>query len=384
MSACNPKSVDLERYWDFESNGHLDFKCSEPVAKDDLCVFHHPTYWKENEEYVRERFFGKVEEAKKHDKKLICRKYNLPSIKVIGEFKNHVNFTRTTFHGKTSFSRTKFHKNACFPHAKFSEEADFSYTCFSGIADFFHAEFSKNARFDLSRFSEEAYFTELRGGSGNSPTLFFINSKFDRPESVMIDQFDLANTSFLYTDVSKINIGEKIFWGSDRRTFDERRADDGEGGVYYEVVATVCRRLRQNLESKMRYTETGRFFIGEMECKRKNVKIKSHVLSWIRTNIISALAWYKYMSKYGESYSLVISWMLAATIIPASLITLIQTPQLHRVATSFIQNLQNCVFAFFQLKSDTPMEFALRIIGLLIVAQLYISLRRQFERRYRG
>ena len=373
-----------DRYWSFESHGYLSFKCSEPAVKDDLCVFHHPTYWKENEEFVRERFYEKVEKAKKQGKELICRKYNLPSITVTGEFKNHVNFTRTSFHGKTSFSRTKFHKSACFPHAEFSEEADFSHASFSGIADFFHALFSKKARFNLAEFSEKAYFTRLRGGSGDRPTLFFVSSKFDQPESVMIDQFNLANTSFLYTDVSKVDIGERIFWGHDRRTFDERRADDGEHGVYYEVVATVCRRLRQNLESKMRYRESGRFFIGEMECKRKNVKIKSDVLGWIRTNVISALAWYKYMSNYGESISRVVSWMLAVVIIPALLITLTQTPQLQQAETSFIQNLQNSMFAFFQLKSDNSIDFVLRLIGLLMVTQLYISLRRQFERRYRG
>jgi hypothetical protein len=372
-----------DRYWNWESHGHVSFKCSEPAVKDDLCMFHHPTYWKENEERVRERFYEKVEEARKQDKEFICRKYNLPSITVTGEFNNHVNFTTTTFHGKTNFSGTRFHKNACFPHAEFSEDADFSHTSFSGIADFFDARFSKSARFDSARFSEEAYFTKLRGGSDKRPTLFFISSRFDQPELVMIDGFDLANTSFLYTDVSRVNIGESIPWGSDRRAFDERRADDGEG-VRYEVVATVYRRLRQNLESRMRYSESGRFFVGEMECKRKNVKIKNHVLSWIRTNITSALAWYKYMSKYGESTSRVISWMLAVTIVPALLITLIQTPQLPQVGASFTLNLQNCVFAFFQLKSDTSIDFVMRLIGLLMVTQLYIALRRQFERRYRG
>lgn len=373
-----------DRYWDFESEGLVEFKCSEPAIKDDLCIFHHPEYWKENEKQVRERFYEKVETARRNRKKLVCRGYNLPSIEVTGEFKSPIYFSRTKFHGKASFSKTKFSREASFPHAEFSEEADFSHASFSGTADFFRAEFSGKAYFDFARFSDKAFFTRLRKGSSNDPVLYFQNVEFDKPELVMFDEFDFVNTSFLYTDVSKIDIGEKVSWGSDRRIFDERRADKWEFPPPYEVVATVYRRIRQNLESEMRHTEAGRFFVGEMECKRKNVKIKNSVLRWIRVNMLSALAWYKYMSNYGESYSRVLLWILLTPIVPAILTTLTQTLHPHQFVDRLLQNLQNYMFGFFQLKADNSIEFALKIMGLLLMGQLYISLRRQFERRYKS
>lgn len=374
-----------DRYWDFESDGFVEFKCSEPAIKDDFCVFHHPRYWKGHKKQVREKFYEKVEAARRNKKKLLCRGYNLPSIEVTGEFESPFYFSRVKFHGKVSFSKTKFSREVSFPHAEFSEEAVFSHVEFSGTADFFRAQFSRKAYFDFARFSEKAFFTRLRKDSNNNdPVLYFQNVEFNKPELVMFDQFNLANTSFLYTDVSKIDIGEKVSWGSDRRIFDERRADKWEFPPPYEVVATVYRRIRENLESKMRYTEAGRFFVGEMECKRKNVRIKNSVLRWIRVNILSALAWYKYMSNYGERYSRILLWIFLTPTVAAILTTLTQTLQSHQSISNLLQNLQNYLFALFQLKADKPIEFALKIIGLLLMGQLYISLRRQFERRYRG
>jgi len=396
-------------YWDFESERFVEFKCSEPAIKDGFCVFHHPEYWKENEKELRERFYEEVETVRRNGKNLLCIGYNLPSIEVRGEFKSAVYFSWAKFHGRASFSNASFFREACFPYAEFFEEADFSHVRFLGVADFYCAKFFRKARYDHAKFSERAFFTELRKGSKNDPTLStvdilsdvksavalrrgseddptlsFLNAEFDKPEMVTFNGFNLANTSFLHIDVSKINIGENVSWGSDRRIFDERRADLKERGVTYDVVATLYRRLRQNLESKMRYTEAGRFFIGEMECKRKRVKIKSSVLRWMRTNILSALAWYKYMSNYGESYSRVILWILLTPTVAAILTTMTQASHPNQFIAPLLQNLQNYMLAFFQLKTDNAIELALRIISLLLMGQLYISLRRQFERRYKG
>jgi hypothetical protein len=397
-------------YWDFDLERFVEFKCSESAKKDGFCVFHHPEYWKDNEKQLRERFYEKVERVRRNGKKLLCIGYNLPSMEVEGEFKSAVYFSWAKFHGKADFSHANFFKEACFPNAEFFDQANFSHAHFSGVTDFFCAKFFGRTTFYRANFSERAFFTELRKGSEGDqtfstedllndaklksisalrkeasqrdPTLFFTDVEFDKPESVRFNGFDLTNTSFLHTDVSRINIGENVSWGSDRRIFDERLADMGERGVTHDVVATVYRRLRQNLESKMRYTEAGRFFIGEMECKRKSVKIKSFVLRWIRTNVLSALAWYKYMSNYGESYSRVFLWILLTPTVAAILATIAQTQ--HQFMTSFSQNLQNHYFAFFQLKTDNVVELALRIISLLLMGQLYISLRRRFERRYKG
>jgi len=398
-----------KEYWDAESDKSIEFECSEPAVKDGFCIFHHPEYWEENEKQVRKQFYKKIKAARQNPKRLLCIGYNLPSIQVKGEFRGPVDFKGTKFHGKTSFSGVKFSRDASFVHAEFLEEADFSHAAFCGLADFFIAKFTKKTSFNLAKFSEKAFFTKLartqkdvkgkikpsektsslaratslRRKSENNPLLFFLDVKFLKPELVRFDGFNLENTSFQYTDISKINFGERVTWGCDRRIFDERLADAGEPSVIYDVVANVYRGLRQNFESRMRYAEAGRFFIGEMECKRKDVKMKNHMMKWIRTNIFSALAWYKHMSKYGESYSRVILWILVTPIL-AAILTVIAEAHMHQFIDSFLQSLQNYIMVFFQLRTSSFQELTLRLVGLLLMGQLYISLRRQFERRYRG
>lgn len=379
-----------KKIWDSEFDKTVVFRCPEQTVKDGFCIFHHPKYWKKNKKQVREAFHEKLENAREDRNKLLCIGYNLPSVKIRGEFRSSLYFSWTKFHGRSNFSHARFFRDVSFAHAEFSKEADFSHTSFSGLADFFRVRFRQKARFEMAKFSGRVFVTRLQGKLRNDPgkprnvpTLFFLNVEFEKPEMVLFDDFNLARTSFQYTDVSKINFGERLTWGSERRIFDEKLADRGEPFVIYEVVANVYRRLRRNFESRMHYSEAGRFFVGEMECKRKNVQTKNPILRWVRVNILSALAWYKYMSKYGESYSRVIAWMVLTPTLATLLTTLIQMPRLDHFLTVIWQNLQDYVFAVLQLKTDNLQELALRTLSLLLMAQLYISLRRQFERRYK-
>ncbi|MEM2972119.1 MAG: pentapeptide repeat-containing protein, partial [Candidatus Bathyarchaeia archaeon] len=151
------------------------------------------------------------------------------------------------------FSGATF-KTAYFSGATFNETAYFSGATFNETAYFSGATFNETAYFRWATFDGEATFISLK----EAPTILFEGVSFKNPEKVVFDDFDLSNVSFVYTDISKVNFGERIRWDKNKKHIDERRADKGE--VPYEVVATVYRRLRQNLESKMRYTEAGRFF----------------------------------------------------------------------------------------------------------------------------
>lgn len=299
-------------------------------------------------------------------------------------------FMGAEFSGTVHFSWAKFSGEwVSFRGARFSGQADFSLAKFLGEADFFVATFSnEEISFRGAEFLNNGVFVHLcKSEIRNDPNLNFKDANFGKPRSVRFDDFDLGNTSFLYVDISEVDIGERVSWGSDRRILDERFADAGHADYDYEVVATVYRRLRQNLESKMRYTEAGRFFIGEMECKRKNVRIKNPILRWLRTNVFSALAWYKYMSHYGESYARVLTWIFLVPILASAATALAQT-SIASLNSDFFNNFQrqlgNYVLAFFQLKTDNLQELAVRLLSLLLMGQLYISLRRQFERKYKG
>ena len=434
-------------YWDHEPLRHRSFKCKEKAVKDGFCIFHHPNYCKKHPERVRKEFYKKVESAVKSNNKLLCIGYNLPEISLRKKFPISVYFSHSMFHGTADFYSAKFEGRAVFTGASFTEEADFeharfteearfneatftdevsfefaiftddatfSFASFHKEANFEHAEFHKGAYFTLGKFAGlgnflHAKFAEVANflslvrmedcvQSGRDPFIVFQSVKAGKPEKVRFHDFDLSNTSFAYTDISRIDISEEVQWSANEKLLDERRADDGQ--IPYEVIATVCRRLRQNLESKLRYTEAGRFFVTEMEVKRKKVKIKNRVLRWLRENVFSALAWYKYFSNYGESYQRLILWIVCTPLLAAFLTTLATVPisgisqlnlplEMETVIESFTkflanfqEHLRNYILAFFQLKTDNIKELAVRIISLLFMGQLYVALRRQFERKY--
>jgi uncharacterized protein YjbI with pentapeptide repeats len=295
-------------------------------------------------------------------------------------------FRRAMFAQEVDFGRAKFNKGASFIHATFTKRADFSGATFNQKAIFVATTFNEEAAFTNATFTKMARFRSLRAVKNalvdHSPILVFENVTLDDPKHVHFDRFDLSNTSFVATDVSQISIGEKATWHLNKKLLDERRAEKGD--FTHEKAATVCRRFRQNLECRLRYNEAGHFFVREMDIKRRNVKTKSRALRWLRTNVFSALAWYRYFSNYGESYQRIIPWIIFTPLTAAFLTTVLTTP--ISCPTQLASNLQNYIknylYAFFQLKSDNYAELSVRILSLLLMGQLYIALRRQFERRY--
>lgn len=304
------------------------------------------------------------------------------------KFAGAVSFYEAAFTRTVEFDLTAFAKEVDFSEVKFADSAYFTKAAFTGKVDFSEATFTEDASFSRTTFAKEAYFLDLkRKKEGSSitfdPILVFQNVAFGDPRQVRFDRFDLSNISFVATDVSQIDIGENVRWRQNRKLLDERRAEKGE--VPYEKAATVCRRLRQNLESRLRYVEAGHFFVREMEIRRKNVRTRNRVIRWLRTNVFSALAWYKYFSNYGESYQRIIPWIIFIPFAAAFLTTLYTTPIScpSQIYTNLQNYCRNYFFAFFQLKSDSYAELLVRVLSLLLMGQLYIALRRQFERRYK-
>jgi len=388
-------------YFDYVAGKDILFKCSERDVEDGFCVFHHPEYWKKNPLEILQELDRKVKLAVRNNETLFCLGYNLPDITLSGKIDRSM-FVASKFHGKTVFEGTEFvltdFSRAVFDYANFRRtkffdanlrgarfvEADFSEVTF-GEANFNDAAF-REVDFSLATFGK-AYFFDLnkikgKRRCGSDPILYFDFVDFCNPEEVHFNAFDLSNTSFLDTDVSRIDIGEMVRWSA-KKLLDEKLADEGQ--IPYEAVATVFRRLRQNLESRLRYVEAGRFFVAEMEMRRKNVGTKNRVLRWLRTNIFSALAWYKYFSNYGESYQRLVPWIVFTPLGAAFLATLVTGPLLEpsQLITFFQEYYQSYIYAFFQLKTDNMAELIIRVLSLLFIGQLYVALRRQFERRYK-
>ncbi len=241
------------------------------------------------------------------------------------KFSEEVKFWKAAFAGEVSFLGASFSGEAIFFGAKFSEEADFSKTVFLNKVEFIEATFFHKAKFSECNFYQEANFSETRFVNG----AFFVNNKFraktffkhtifEQQNRVTFDDSDLSNVSFADSDITRVRFGDKIRWGlKDGFTITEERwlidKVKGKKGKEYEdvsieLVLSVYRNFRENYEFRLRYDYAGKFFIKEMELRRKyreiesenGLKIKGN--GWFRRHF-SLAGLYYHLSRYGESIS---------------------------------------------------------------------------------
>jgi hypothetical protein len=165
---------------------------------------------------------------------------------------------------------------------------------------------------------------------------------FEQPNKVIFVKNDLSKVSFTGSDITRIRFDEISWGGRDQCTIIEeewlkeqaKKAQKGELSraeqVSLEDVLSVYRNLRENYEFRLRYEDAGKFFIKEMELKRKyreaptisprlklwlKLKLKGdnnpipnieyirihHIQNgWLRRNF-SLNGLYYHFSRYGES-----------------------------------------------------------------------------------
>jgi hypothetical protein len=125
---------------------------------------------------------------------------------------------------------------------------------------------------------------------------------------------DLSKVSFANTDITRVRFSETARWGMGRKDKDrfkvieERWLEETPKNIKnLGTVMAVYRNLRENYEFRLRYDEAGKFFVREMELKRRyrevlyhdgNVLIKRNC--WFRRNLSLTDLYYRF-SDYGES-----------------------------------------------------------------------------------
>jgi hypothetical protein len=171
------------------------------------------------------------------------------------------------FKSEASFQNAKFIKKSNFEESSFIDEVIFLKTMFKSGVDFIRTNFLNRAYFS-PLFQGETYFRDVR---------------FENPNKIIFEAKDMSKVSFLYTDITKIRFGNDIDWGGDDHytIFEEKlfaksqhksvRDEDEEiqDKISLEDVLSVYRSLRENYEFRLRYGEAGKFFIKEMDLKRK-------------------------------------------------------------------------------------------------------------------
>jgi uncharacterized protein YjbI with pentapeptide repeats len=235
-------------------------------------------------------------------------------------------------------------------------------------------------------------------------------------------QISLRNVSFGDTDMQKVRF-LNVEWNREGRSlgplrieriviYDEKLLKDVEEPPNYEAVARIYWGLRRNYERNGRYAEAGDFYISEMEMRRlqiappppkqktqkdessgrisifrivcEGVRWSIFSYGWWRRNLFSPLAIYKYLSLYGESYTLAGLWILGTIFLFTFLRTLLppKLPPQGGPSPDILDNpLTRSILALFQLRGEETIDNIERIIGAILTGNLFIALRRRLERR---
>ncbi len=145
-------------------------------------------------------------------------------------------------------------------------------------------------------------------------------------------------------------------------------------------ILSVYRDLRENYDYHLKYEVSGRFFVNEMELKKRSAgRVEKIVLEF-----------YKWLCHYGESYECALFWMGLTILIFFALrvvsnLDLFFTEQdPFLIFIALIEYFLISIATFFQLNPDSSLlTVAERLISIPILGSLYISLRRKLERRVR-
>ena len=431
------------------------------MSQSSLCLFHDEYYLqdktmrKEHEQTVRDKLMTKVHNSIDQKEALLCIGYYLPdNITIKGDFTKAVHFSKAKlqqieFSGGASFDLAEFSGDAEFRSAEFSGLADFREAEFSGLAYFTSAKFSNIADFTSAKFSESAYFgsaefsekadfysTQFCGEAEFSSAKFsgeaeFSTSTFkakayfnyvlfeDGKKILFGELEDLSQFSFMNTDITRVRFSDRARWGKQDKfkVLEEKMLEDflfkrSPQQVSLGSVMAVYRNLRENYEFRLRYDEAGKFFIKEMELKRRFREKKNSsgdgssnydVVQncWLRRNFFSLTGLYYHLSRYGEDLlrpTLAgITIVFLSTLFWVAQANPVHEPSLsHIVGFSQVGNHTQWYKSFERSLADLIpflpsgnnvqiglLDYAIKIAGgVLTFGLLAIALRRKFERKY--
>jgi uncharacterized protein YjbI with pentapeptide repeats len=244
------------------------------------------------------------------------------------EFEGDVAFDNSAFLQEASFVRATFIRDVSFASAKFSQDANFRETKFAQLTDFGGAQFLGSARFRETEFREDQALI---------PGPIFSSTIFSNPEAVSFYRTNLTHAIFFGCDVSRMNFF-LVDWrtrssNAKRMVFEEVASLRGNfagplepetkemGERNFRLIEQVYHQLKKNYDDKGDYWTAGDFHYGEMEMKRMDDPKGGRLFKlrrWAHRRF-GLVAWYKYASEYGESYTRSLVILGLALVIFASL-----------------------------------------------------------------
>ena len=355
------------------------------------------------------------------------------------KFEGYADFSEARFEGYVSFSWTIFSGDVDFSEATFSIGANFSMAEFEGYADFSEARFEGYVSFSNARFHNfvnfsKAKFPNLKEGNLEDLLSYasFRKVYFEYPKRAVFDGIEgKTKISFINTDISRVvfrncsfdflydefllknrkrlekmlkDVEEKI--SSIKKSIKEGKNVDKEElrelehyrkkltreleNLTLDNVLSVIRMLRENFDYCMKYEESGRLFIKEMDLKRDYLLKRGAEKRRFADKISRYIEWFAYslyriMGLYGESIARPIFWIPVIIILFGVLRGLLSHPLFNGLhLSSLMRGIQESLEAFVQLRWDGSfLTLIERVISALNLGVLYISLHRKLERRIR-
>jgi len=242
------------------------------------------------------------------------------------KFTQAADFIGATFAQAADFREAEFAEASDFTGAIFKRAADFTGATFKEAADFSHTTFTDVAAFGGAVFKQAANFrrTIFREDGGPKPGPVFGLAVFGKPEAVLFYQTYLGQALFHNCDASKFTFSD-VRWRhreNGKRLVFEEGADlpaNGGAGLHpregspdernYGLIAELYQQLKKNYDDRRDYWTAGDWHYGEMEMKRLASPRRNRVVRWVHRNL-GLVAWYKYVSEYGENYVLPALWLL--------------------------------------------------------------------------
>jgi uncharacterized protein YjbI with pentapeptide repeats len=233
-------------------------------------------------------------------------------------FAQDARFSGATFMQGTYFIGATFAQIAGFGGATFKQYASFIGATFTQAADFGEATFMLQAEFVRATFLGPAEFRETKFRRDNElvPGPIFSLAQFSNPEETVFYKTYLGQALFYNCDLTKLTFSS-VEWrrrkGSGKRMLFEEEvkldaaADlkpqaDSRDRRDFGLIAELYQQLKKNYDERKDYWTAGDFHYGELEMKRLHNQQRNRLTRALH-QYLGLVAWYKYASEYGESFT---------------------------------------------------------------------------------
>ncbi|RLE84478.1 MAG: hypothetical protein DRJ41_03065 [Thermoprotei archaeon] len=303
-------------------------------------------------------------------------------------FYTRVNFSRVMFSGSARFINVRFLNESIF--SSFEPYTEFTGSMFYRDAIFFPAIFKRGANFFKCVFRGGALFHRIGQEMEEEAFINMRSVYFYEPERVAFIESDLRRISLIDTDLSHVRfmnpkLDEKF------EIYDQRYMKLKEPSDIFKV-ANIYRFIRRSLEESKRYYEAGWLWRREMDL------LAEYSCMTKKRGECLAFKLYKYISSYGESIdgalrSIVVLIFLItpllgllSEVIRVVFLSLKITINIAGFIEHFIRGYWSWVWrgvldTVVFVEEPTILDIIIRVISLIMLANLYMALRRKLERK---